>query len=97
MQRRQPPTLPGRLPPLPGGWDPSPLDHHNDGAEALRRQSPATALTLMPAILIGALFIGREDREGNDGSGIMTEDDEDTDAEAGGYAHNFLEVVLRQL
>ena len=51
----------------------------------------------MPAILIGALFIGREDREGNDGSGIMMEDDKDTDAEAGGYAHDFLEVVLRQL
>ena len=51
----------------------------------------------MPAILIGALFIGREDREGNDGSGIMMEDDKDTDVEAGGYAHDFLEVVLRQL
>ncbi len=51
----------------------------------------------MPAIDIGALFIGREDREGDDGSGIATEDDDDTDVEAGGYARDFLEVVLRQL
>jgi hypothetical protein len=43
------------------------------------------------------LFIGREDWEGDDGSGIVTEDDDDTDVEAGGYAHDFLEVVLRQL
>ncbi len=35
---------------------------------------------------IGALFIGREDREGDDGSGVAMEDDDDTDAEAGGYA-----------
>jgi hypothetical protein len=33
----------------------------------------------MPGIDIGALFIGREDREGNDGSGVETEDDDDTD------------------
>jgi len=46
-------------------------------------------MTSMPAIHIGALFIGREDREGNDGSGVTTEDDDDTDAEAGGYARNF--------
>jgi hypothetical protein len=39
----------------------------------------------MPVIDIGALFIGRENREGDDGSGIATEDDDDTDAEAGGY------------
>jgi hypothetical protein len=53
----------------------------------------------MPAIDIGALslFIGREDREGDDGSGITTEDNDNTDVEAGGYAHNFLEVVLRRL
>ena len=38
----------------------------------------------MPAIDIGTLFIGREDREGDDGSGVATEDDDDTDAEAGG-------------
>ena len=49
----------------------------------------------MPAININALFIGREDREGDDGSGVTMEDDDDTDAEAGGYARNFLEVVLR--
>ena len=51
----------------------------------------------MPAIHIGALFIGREDREGNDGSGVTTEDDDDTDVETGGYARDFLEVVLRRL
>ncbi len=51
----------------------------------------------MPAIDIGALFIGQENREGGDGSGIVTEDDDDTNVEAGGYAHDFLEVVLRQL
>jgi len=38
----------------------------------------------MPGTDIGALFIGREDREGNDGSGVATEDDDDTDVEAGG-------------
>ena len=37
-----------------------------------------------PVIDIGALFIGREDREGDDGSGIATEDDDDTNVEAGG-------------
>jgi hypothetical protein len=51
----------------------------------------------MLAINIRALFIGRKDREGDDGSGIMTEDDADADAEAGEYARDFLEVVLRQL
>jgi len=52
----------------------------------------------MPAIDIGALFIGREDWEGNDGSGVATEDEDDTDAEVGGgYERDFLEVVLRQL
>jgi hypothetical protein len=40
----------------------------------------------MPVINIGALFIGREDREGNNGSGVATEDDNDTDVEAGWYA-----------
>jgi len=38
----------------------------------------------MPGIDIGALFIGREDREGDDSSGVATEDDDDTDVEAGG-------------
>jgi hypothetical protein len=38
----------------------------------------------MPAIDNGTLFIWREDREGNDGSGVAREDDNDTDAEAGG-------------
>jgi hypothetical protein len=39
----------------------------------------------MPVINIGALFIGRENREGENGSGDATEDDDDTDAEAGGF------------
>jgi hypothetical protein len=51
----------------------------------------------MPAIDIGALFIGRDDREGDDGSGIATEDDYNTDVEVGGYARDFSEVVLRRL
>ena len=58
-----------------------------------------TVTTSMPMIDIGALFIGREDREGDDRSGVTTEDDVDTDVEVGGYAYacDFLEVVLRQL
>jgi hypothetical protein len=51
----------------------------------------------MPAIDIGTLFIGREDREGNDGSSITTEDDDNTDVAGGGYARDFSEVVLRRL
>ena len=97
MRRRQPLTPPGRLPPPPGGRDPPPLDRRNDGAAARRRRSPATTTTPMPGIDICTLFIGREDREGDNGSGVATEDDDDTDAEAGGYACDFLEVVLRQL
>ena len=94
MRRRRPPMPPGGLPPSPGGRDPPPLDRRDDGEMAQRRRSPATATASMPVINIGALFIGREDQEGNDGSGIATEDDDDTDAEAGGYARNFLELVL---
>jgi hypothetical protein len=37
----------------------------------------------MHAIDIGVLLIGREDREGNDGSGVATKDDDNTDTEAG--------------
>jgi hypothetical protein len=92
-----PPTLPGQLPPPPGGRDPPPLDRRDNGAAARRRRSPATATTSMPAINISALFIGQEDREGDDNSGVVTEDDDDTNAEAVGYASNFLEVVLRRL
>ncbi len=53
--------------------------------------------TWMPAIDIGTLFIGREDWEGTDGSGVAKEDDDDTDVEAGGCMRDFLEVVLRRL
>jgi hypothetical protein len=95
MQWRQPPTPPGQIHPPPGGWDPPPLDRLNNGAAARRRRSLATGTTSMPVINIGALFIGREDWEGINGSGVATEDDGDTDAEAGGYARNFLEVLLR--
>ena len=97
MQWRRPPTPPGRLPPPPGGRDPPSLDHCNDGAAARRQRSPATTTTLMPGINIGALFIGREDREGDDGSGVATEDDGNTNVEAGGKARDFLEVVLHRL
>ena len=51
----------------------------------------------MPAIDIGLLFIGWEDREDDNGSGVTMEDDDDTDVEAGEYTLDFLEVVLRQL
>ena len=62
-----------RRPPAPPGRLPPPLG------------STAIATMLMPVINIGALFIGREDWEGDDGSGVATEDDNDTeDAEAGG-------------
>jgi hypothetical protein len=56
--------------------------------------STAIATMSMPVIEIGALFIEREDREGDDGSGVATEDDDDTDAEAGGYA--CLDRVFRE-
>ncbi len=48
----------------------------------------------MPAIVIGALFILREDWEGYNGSGVTMEDDDDTDVEVGGYSYDFLEVDL---
>ena len=47
-------------------------------------------MTSMPAIGIDTLFIGREDWEGDDGSGVATEDDNETDAEAGGVRAQFL-------
>ena len=56
------------------------------GAAATAVGSTAIATMSMPVIDIGALFIGREDREGDDGSGVATEDDDDTVTEAGGYA-----------
>jgi hypothetical protein len=56
------------------------------GAAATAVESTAIATMSMPLINIGALFIGREDQEGNDGSGVATEDDDDTVTEAGGYA-----------
>ena len=67
------------------------------GAAARQWWSPATATTLMPAIDIGTLFIGWEDREDNGGGGVAMEDDDNADVEAGEYACNFLEGVLRQL
>jgi hypothetical protein len=48
----------------------------------------------MPTIDVSALLIGREEREGDNGSGVATEDDGDADAEVGEYACNFLEVAL---
>ena len=55
------------------------------GAAATAVGSTAIVTMLMPVINIGVLFIGREDREGNNSSGATMEDDDDTDAEAGGY------------
>ncbi len=46
--------------------------------------------TSMPAIDIGVLFIEQEDWEGEDGSGVATEDDDDTNVEAGGIPAQFL-------
>ncbi len=46
----------------------------------------AIATMSMPVINIGALFIGREDWEGDDSSGVATEDDNDTGVEVVGYA-----------
>ena len=54
------------------------------GAAATVVGSTVIATMSMPVIDIGALFIGQEDREGDDGSDVATEDDDDTDAEAGG-------------
>jgi hypothetical protein len=54
------------------------------GAAATAMGSMAIATMSMPVFDIGALFIGREDRKGDVGSGVATEDEEDTDAEAGG-------------
>ena len=55
------------------------------GAAATAVGSAAIATMSMPVIDIGALFIGQEDWEGDDGSGVATEDDDDTDTDAGGY------------
>jgi hypothetical protein len=57
------------------------------GAAVTAVGNTGIVMTSMPVIDIGTLFIGREDREGDDGSGVETEDDDDTNAEAGGYAH----------
>ena len=50
------------------------------GAAETAVGSTAIATMSMPVI------IGREDWEGDDGSGVATEDDDDTNTEAGGYA-----------
>ena len=63
-------------------------------AAAAAAGSPATTTTLMPAIDVGTLFIGWEEREGNNGTGVVTEDDDDANAEVGEYAHDFLEIAL---
>ncbi len=67
------------------------------GAAATAVGSTVIATMLMPVIDVSTLFIGWEDREGDDSSGVATKDDDDTDAEAGGYARDFLEVILRRL
>ena len=97
MRRRRPPTPPGLLLPPSGGQDPPPLDHRNNGAAVRWGQSQVPTTTSMPAINIGTLFIVREGWEGDVGSGVATEDEDDTNAEAGGYTSDFLEVVLCRL
>jgi hypothetical protein len=67
------------------------------GAAATAVGSTVIATMSMPVIDVGTLVIGWEDREGDDGSGVATEDDDDTDADAGGYARDFLEVILSRL
>jgi hypothetical protein len=42
-------------------------------------------------------FIGWEDWEGNNGNSVGMEDDDFSDAEAGEYACNFLEVAIHRL
>ena len=54
-------------------------------------------MTSMPVIDVGTLLIGQEEQEGNDSSGVVMEDNDNDDAEAGEYAHDFLEVTLRRL
>jgi hypothetical protein len=58
------------------------------GAAATAVGSTVIATMSMPVIDVGTLVIGWEDREGDDGSGVATEDDDDTDADAGGYVLN---------
>ena len=45
---------------------------------------------LMPAIHISALFIGQEDWEDDNSSGVATEYDDNTDVEAWGVRTRFL-------
>ena len=42
-------------------------------------------------------FIGWEDLEGDNGNSVRMEDDDFSDAEAGEYACNFLEVAIHRL
>jgi hypothetical protein len=54
------------------------------GAAATAVGSTVIVTMSMPVINVSTLFIWWEDQEGNDGCGIATKDDDDTDAEAGG-------------
>ena len=56
------------------------------GAAAMAVGSTVITTMSMPVTDIGMLFIGWEDREGDNSSGVAAEDDDNTDAEAGGYA-----------
>jgi hypothetical protein len=71
------------------------IDATTAGTVAAAVGSTLIATMSMPVIGVGTLFIRWEDRKGDDGSGVATEDDDDTDVEAGGYARDFLEVILR--
>ena len=66
-------------------------------AVAAAAGSPAITTTLMPAIDVGALIIGREEWERDYSGNVTMEDDDDANVEAGEYVHNFLEVALSQL
>jgi len=55
------------------------------------------AMMSIPVIDIGTLLIGQEEREGDDSSGVVMIDNDNSDAEVEKYAHNFLEVTLSRL
>ena len=87
MRRRRPSAPPGQLTPLPGGRDPPPLDpresggRRSDGSGEYGYRDNVDAFDRHRHVVHWA-----EDREGDVGSSVVTEDEDDTDAEAGGYA-----------
>ena len=96
--RAPPPTPPGQCPSPPGRGDPSLLDCRNDSGLCSDSDGESGNHADINAHdqRQHVLHWG-EEREGNDGSGVATEDNDDTDAEAGEYACDFLDVTLSQL